>query len=337
MANEIVTERSLRGYVAAIVMGLLLMPLLGFFLGQQFAALVSWDWIMFLTYFFGLPLLVSAIAFVIGWQSKRGAVKYSPPEWKYKPVQMSIEDAVKLPSEYNRRYHRLVANSNYWMFFIPVVLITLAAFLPLYVFYEAPSLGTYLGLIYGVLLAALYMTAILGGYLATSNEASADFTLPLIREAVKLAKKQQRVPGIASISIVMDMAEESGLKIYSEPRVLIRIKGLENKAYIESWSGEVNSVEKMLLRLYASDDHPQTVWWWVAHDRTFRKYTHPDDTGYYVEYPVRSRVKHPGVKDIELLTMNGVAIIIREWLYTRGDSDELRSILEALNSKPVQV
>ena len=335
MDGEVITQKSMDGFIGLVILGLAIFPPGGALLGRAYLSLGAWDLVQYILYFFGLPVLVAAIAFLLGWWFKKGTSTYNEPEWKFEAVKLTLEDAKKLPSTYNRKYHRLVANSNYWMFFIPVGLITLAAAIPPYIVFELPWLGAYIEIIIAVLLALLYISSILGGYLATSSSASEDFTLPLIREALRLADKQKKLPGISSISIVMDRAEHEGFKIYDEPRVLIRIQDLEKESYIETWSGEVNSIERMLLRIYQSDDHPQIIWWWVSHDRMFRKYSSPEDKGYYVKYPVKSPVKQIGVKDVEVLTANGIAIVIREWIHTRGSSPALEFILEALNSELV--
>ena len=58
---------------------------------------------------------------------------------------------------------------------------------------------------------------------------------------------------------------------------------------------------------------------------------HIDDEGYYVRNPVRTKVRSPGVQDVALVTENAVALIVKEYLQTRGESAGLRSLLQQLN------
>ncbi|MGY5853688.1 MAG: hypothetical protein RTU92_09000, partial [Candidatus Thorarchaeota archaeon] len=107
-------------------------------------------------------------------------------------------------------------------------------------------------------------------------------------------------------------------------------EGIEREAYIEAWSGELGSVETVLGRLHASDDHPITSWWWMSQDRLFRKYVDQDKEGYYVKYPVPSIFDEVGVKDVALLFKNSIAIILLEWLNIHGERSDLSEILSNL-------
>jgi hypothetical protein len=332
MSEESIKVRSSISFRAAAVLGLIFVPVLGAWLGRTFVPVSTWDWGSFLAVFFCVPAGVAAIAYLVGWRTKKLACDYSPPEWEYNPVQMAIQDAEELPRTYNREFRGFVANSNFWMFFAPVALVTCLIGLPIYIYTTDPFLASFIDILFAVPLTALFAVALASGYLATSNAASEDFTLPLIREAVKLAKTQEKVPGAIHVYVVMDKAEYGGFRIYADPRVILRIQGLENEGYVESWSGEVGSVWRMLCRLYETEGNPQVVWWWVAHDRVFRKFQHPDEQGYYVRFPVRSNIPEPGVKDVELLTKNAVAIVIREWLHTRGPDEALEALMKELDA-----
>ncbi len=331
--SVIIRTQSSRVLYVITFMGMVLLPVLGPILSRIFVPTTEWDWFSFLAVFFGFPALVAAVAYVAGWYTKKRSCEYHAPDWEYKPVQMSIEDAGQLPRRYNREYRALVANSNYWMFFVPILIIMYLIGLPVYIYTVDPGLSSNVDLLFTGPLLVLFFVSLLSGYLATSNAASEDFTLPLVREAVKLAHKQTKVPGATHVYIVMDKAEHEGFKIYSDPRVLLRVSGLEDKGYVESWSGEIGSVWRMLCRLYESEGHPQVVWWWVAHDRTFRKYVFPDESGYYVKFPVRSMTSEPGVKDVELLTKNAVAILVREEIHRSKSSEALESLMDELNAK----
>jgi hypothetical protein len=333
MSEESIKVRSSISFRAAAVLGLIFVPVLGAWLSRAFVPVSTWDWASFLAVFFCVPGGVAAIAYLVGWRAKKLACDYSPPEWEFKPVQMTIQDAEELPRTYYREFRGFAANSNFWMFFAPVVLVTYLIGLPIYIYTTDPALASVVDILFAVPLAALFVVSLAGGYLATSNAASEDFTLPLIREAVKLARTQEKIPGATHVYVVMDKAEYGGFRIYTEPRVILRIQGLENEGYVESWSGEVGSVWRMLCRLYESEGKPQVVWWWVAHDRVFRKFQHPDEQGYYVRFPVHSDTQEPGVKDVELLTKNAVAILIREWLHTRDLDEALEALMKELGAE----
>ncbi len=331
MMTQVIAYRSLTTFYAACMIGTGLSLLVGYYLAMLFQPTTQLDWLSFLGVFLGLPVVVAFISFYIGWRQKKGIVKYNAPDWDLKPVQMTIEDARSLPRKYNRKYSRLVANSNFWSFFIPILLIVLIMALPLYSFYEGDGLSGYIPLLNAVLLVVLFSVTLVGAFRATSNSASTDFTLPLVREAVRLADLQGRVAGVCQIRVVLDKAGDDDLEVYDNPRVLIRIKELESEAYVESWSDDLKAVTKVLCRLFEKDGNPQVVWWWISTDRNFRKFVRPDDEGYYVKNPVRTNMRSPGVQDVALVTENAVALIVKEYLRTRGESAGLRLLLQQLN------
>jgi hypothetical protein len=74
----------------------------------------------------------------------------------------------------------------------------------------------------------------------------------------------------------------------------------------------------------------------MSRDRNFRKFIGTDEKGYYVKLPVQSNVKNLGVKDIAAVFENAVAIVILEWLQTRGENDTLSVILKELNAVPYE-
>jgi hypothetical protein len=315
------------------VIGTFLSLMTGYYLALMFQPTTQLELISFLAVFLGLPVLVAFISFYTGWHYKKNIVEYHAPKWDLKPVQMTIDDAKRLPREYNRKYSRLVANSNFWYFFIPILLIILIAAFPLYALYEDVSLSDYIPLLNAMNLGLLFSITLLGIFRATSNPASADFTLPLIREAVKIAEIQSKVDGVCNVRVVLDKSEDGNLAVYDNPRVVIRIVSIEKEAYIESWSEDLRAITRMLCRLYEKDGHPQVVWWWVSTDRIFRKYVSPDENGYYVKHPVRTNIQELGVKDVSLVTQNAVALIIKEYLKTRGESAALMEVLKNLNAE----
>ena len=331
MMTQVIAYRSLTAFYAASTIGAGLSLLVGYYLAMLFQPTAHLDWLSFLGIFLGLPVVVAFMSSYMGWRQKKGIVEYNAPDWDLKPVQMTIEDARSLTREYNRKYSRLVANSNFWSFFIPILLIILIMALPLYSFHEDVGLSGYIPLLNAVYLVVLFSVTLVGAFRATSNSASADFTLPLVREVVRLADLQGRVAGVCQVRVVLDKAENGDLEVYDNPRVVIRIRELETEAYVESWSDDLKAVTKVLCRLFEKDGKPQVVWWWISTDRNFRKFVHPDDEGYYVKNPVKTNVGSPGVQDVVLVTENAVALIVKEYLQTRGESAELRSLLEQLN------
>ncbi|TFG33195.1 hypothetical protein EU527_08585 [Candidatus Thorarchaeota archaeon] len=330
--TEIVSYKSMSLFYTFFVIGTGFSTLLGYFVLPILMPNLTWDWTSFLTMYFGLPILIAALTYYYGWRYKRQVVIYNRPEWDFEPILMSIDEAKNLPREYNRRNSRLVADSKFWMFFTPIVLLVLIASIPVYSFLEDSQIIEYAPSIFGISFALLFSVTLYGSFKSTSNAASNDFTLPLIREAIKIAKMQERIEGVSKVNIVLDKAINGELVIYEQPRVLLRIKGIEKEAYMESWSDDLGAITKVLCRIYETDDKPQVVWWWISTDRNFRKYVHPDEIGYYVKNPLDSDVDHPGVKDVKLITKIAVALLIREFVKTRKDTDSLRELLAKINA-----
>ncbi|TFG32683.1 hypothetical protein EU527_09605 [Candidatus Thorarchaeota archaeon] len=329
---EVVSYKSMAMFYAVLIIGTSLSALLGYFIMPVFMPSIDWDWISILTVYVGFPILLASLAYYFGWRYKRHVVVYNRPDWIFNPVSLSIDEAKNLPSEYNKRNYRLVADSKFWMFFMPVVLLVFIAAVPVYSFLEDSIIIGYTQLIFGFSLSLLFSITLYGAFKSTSNSASNDFTLPLIREALKLAEIQEKIEGVSKVNIILDKAIHNDLTIYDQPRVLLRIKGIEKDSYIESWSDDLGAITKVLCRLYEMDDKPQVVWWWISTDRNFRKYIHPDEIGYYVKSPFESKIKRLGVKDIKLVTETAVALLIREFVKTRKGNDSLRDILTKIDA-----
>ena len=332
MAETIVSYNSMTKIYAAILLGTLLSLVLGYYVANLFLPSSGWDWISILLWFIGLPVLVTTIGFYIGWYGKKSAIEYTDPVWEMKPVQMTIDDARGLVKQNKRKYWRMVSNSSYWTFFIPITLLLFMAGYPVYIFLESPSIAGLESWVFGFALSLTYVVASIGALLATSNAATEDFDILLVREAIALAKVQEKIPGISNVRVVLDKGEQGGYEMYESPRVVSRIKGIEKDAYIESWSDDLHAITRVLCRLHESGRFPQIIWWWMSRDRNFRKFVGTDENGYYVRLPVQSKVKHPGVKDIALVFKNAVAIIILEWLQTHGENDDLKDILRELDA-----
>jgi hypothetical protein len=333
MMSQVILYKSMLPLYGIATIGTSLCLILGYYLPLLFLSAIEQDWISFLTLFFVLPLSVAIISYYIGWRLKKQTIQYNAPEWNFEPFQMTIEETKRLPREYNRKYARLVANSHFCIFFIPIVFILLTIALPLYSIYEDVHLIQFIPFMNLGSLALLFVIALFGAFRATSNSASADFTLPLIREAVKLAEMQSKVTGVNHIRVILDKAKVDDFEIYSSPRVVLRIKGLEKDAYIESWSEDLRAITQVLCRLYEQGDHPQVVWWWFSTDRNFRKFVHPDENGYYVKYPILRYGNRLGVKDVTLVTQNAIALVLREYLKTHGEVKQLQELLDSLKAE----
>ena len=334
MAESIITYKSLTRIYVAIGLGTLLFLVLGYFVADLFLPSTTWDWVAIFLFFISLPVFVTALGFYIGWYGKKSAIEYSDPTWTVEPVQMTIADAKGLVKRNKRKHWRLVSNSSYWTFFIPIALLLFMAGLPVYILIENPSLAGFDSWMFALALSLVYAVASIGALLASSNAASEDFDILLVREVIALAEAQEKIPGMSHVRIVFDKGEQDGYEMYEGPRVVSRISGIEKDAYIESWSEDLHAVTRVLCRLHESNMDPQVVWWWISSDRNFRKFVGTDEKGYYVRLPVQSKMKHPGVKDISILFENAVAILILEWLQNRGENEELSEILKEINATP---
>jgi hypothetical protein len=315
--------------VVFLILGFGITSVLGPLISQIYLPL-SFDLFPVIVLFLGLPTLSVMFAYFIGWYTKKHIVEYSPPEWKFEPVQFKLEDVPAMVKEYHSDYSRLESRSNYWTYHLPLIVIMILFSLPFYLSFVDSSALLIAQIIFPVGLFSNFVIAAIGAYYATSNAASEDFALPLIREALWLGKVQAETPGISQIRLVLDKAVHEDLKIYREPRIVKRIAGLEKDAYIESWSEDLRAITRVLCRLHESNEHGQVVWWWVSRDRNFRKYTDEDDTGYYVRLPVPSQIKELGVRDVRLVTENAVAIILSEVSRLRGESNEVATLLSDL-------
>jgi hypothetical protein len=331
MAESIITYKSLTRIYLVIILGTLLFFVLGFFVADLYLP-STWDWVAILLFFIGLPVFVTSLGFYIGWYGKKSTIEYTDPTWTVKPVQMTITDAKALVKRNKRKYWRLVSNSSYWTFFVPIALLLFMAGLPVYLLMESPNLAGLDSWMFAISLALAYAVASIGALLATSNAASEDFNILLVREAIALAEAQEKVPGLSQVRVVFDKGELEGYEMYESPRVVSRISGIEKDAYVESWSEDLNSVTRVLCRLHESEKDSQVVWWWMSRDRNFRKFVGSDEKGYYVRLPVQSKIRHPGVKDISAVFENAVAILILEWLQTRGENERLSEIIAELNA-----
>lgn len=333
--KEIATYKSMQQFYAVFLLGTILSVILGFFFIPMFMPSGSWDWISILATYVGLPTLIAGLTYYYGWRYKREVVRYDPPDWDFSPVLLTIEEAKSLPKQYNKENYRLVADSKYWMFFAPVIVLVFISSIPIYSFLQDSGINQYAPILFGISFSLLFVITLYSAFKSTSNTASGDFTLPLIREAIKLASVQESIEGVSQIRIVLDKATIDDLSVYQEPRVLLRIRGIEKDAYVESWSEDLGAITRVLCRIYESEPHAQVVWWWVSTDRNYRKYVHPDEVGYYVKSPLASKNSRLGVKDIRLVTETAIALIVQEYIKTRVGPESLKEILVRLNAKAI--
>jgi hypothetical protein len=329
MSASPVVYKSDWNFIIALIVGIILNLVVGAILSSVYLPL-SFNLGLVLALFLGFPTLSAIFAYFIGWYTKKHIAEYMPPDWEFQPVQLKLEEVPEMVRQYHHDYRRLEARSNYWTYHLPLIGIMLMFSIPFYLSFIDSSVLSLAQLIIPAGLILNHAVASIGAFFATSNEASEDFALPLVREALWLGTAQSKVPGISKIRLVLDKAVHEDFRIYREPRIVIRISGFEHDAYIESWSEDLRAITRVLCRLYESEGHSQVVWWWISTDRNFRKYTNVDDTGYYVRLPVPSQVKELGVRDVRLVTDNAVAIVLLEISRFRGESSEIASLLASL-------
>ena len=330
MSESLIEYKSLRFELILTLVLTVVFFLGGFLIGLLVLPVSELNLIVTIIVFSGLPILAMFLGLYIGWWAKSNLVIYNPPEWEYQPLGLGPDECSKLIRTHNRKYIKIIGYSNYWFFLLPPILAIVAITLPLYAFFEDSSIQFFVPITFALILLVNYLLSEYGSFRASSNTASNDFTLPLIREAIRLAKTQEKVVGISKIHIVLDHASEGDYDIYRNPRVVARIVGTETNSYIESKTEDIGAIDRLLIRLNLSSETEKIVWWWQSRDRTFRKYEGMDSEGYYVRSPVPSLVQELGVKDVKLVTKNAVAILLLEWMQIHGHEPKLDQILVQL-------
>ncbi len=333
MTSENLTLYPIRTHKAAAVILTILSGLIGYVTAMWVFPARSNNTVLIALLFMGVPFCLAVGGVLIG-SAAKNAIEYNPPEWRFAPHAMRPMEAKQLAGAYMRKYARLAPNGHFVAFYAPILLLLAAVGVPLYTSQIDPGLEGLMPITLGILFALLALSSVLLGFLATSNAASRDFTLPPIREAVWVAQLQEGIRGISGVEIVFDRAEADGLVRYSGPRVVARVHPIEEDAYIQTWSDEKGAVTSIMCRLEGIDDRPSVTWWWLSRDRSFRKYVGADRNGYYVRYPVPSDFRELGVKDVRLLTENAVAILLLEWLRSREGREGIHEILRALGVDP---
>lgn len=331
MNEGIVQHKSLNRHLGLEIFCLILAGVGGYFLTPLFMPQSDLDLFVVISWFFLVPLATSSIGFAIGWKGKKDAVDYTGRRWDFDPKQYGIEELDSLLKGYSRSYSRLISDSQFWHFFVPVLLILATLAVPLYSFFYMTWLVAYVDEVTALLLVTIFAVSSYGGFRATSNDASEDFKIPPIRENLDLARTQGDTPGVSQVRIVLDTAQHKDLVVYRVPRVLVRIRGIEEHAYIESLTEELGAVSSIFCRLLSTDDTPAVDWWWTSRDRLFRKHIGGEDEGYYVKLPVPTNKEKLGVKDVSELTANAVALVVIESINRDIASDECRDILRRLD------
>lgn len=276
-----------------------------------------------------LPVALMFTGAALG-RSMKLQLEYNPPEWEFEPLQLKPEECRPLVRKYLSDYEALVSHGHFWFFFTPIVVIISLLGIALFVTLEVPQFAEAMPLIGMTGYLSVLLSSVFLGIKASSNDASEDFTLPLIREAEWVAKTQSKVPAVSYVRVVLEEAKHGKFRIYRTPRVIIRLEGIEEDAYIETRTDELGAISRLMCRLHHPGAENSTIWWWLSRDRFFRKLVPGDETGYYVKNPVPSRVKELGVKDVRLVTENAIAIVLLEWLRIHGENEDVGALLNRL-------
>jgi hypothetical protein len=267
-----------------------------------------------------------------GMYLKLHAVVYSPPEWRFRVVEIEADKLQSLERRHNRMHFRLVAASSFLSFFIPSILVVGIATLPYYATELLSGLGVSWPLVSALAVGLTFSISVYGAFRATSNTASSDFSLRLIREALWLAQEQGKVRGVAHATVQMEAADDGDLRIFRFPRVALGIEGLEGRALIQSWSDELRAISKIRCSFNGSDGKASALWDWHAETPFFVRKAEDEGKEYYVRFPVPSGESEIGVKDVRLLTENAVALVCLEALRVGGQDSGIEAIVRDLHA-----
>ncbi|MCF2136321.1 MAG: hypothetical protein K9W43_03690 [Candidatus Thorarchaeota archaeon] len=337
MSEARVEPHTLTPLIIALVMGMALTVLGGYYITLTYPPTGFSDLMHDLLFYLFIPTLASLVGYLLGWGMKKRAVTYVAPDWKFESVELSIDECEHLYHHYPKRYPSLIAVSNILYYTIPPFLIIFSLAFPLYLTEYGSSYLWILPHVFAPALGLIFLVSLIGSYRATSNVASADFTVPLFREILWLAREQGKVPGVERVSIYVDRAMFDQYEIFTQPRVIIRVEGLGESAMIKSLTTDNGSITRVLMWVQPPDGSNEILWSWEARDREFWKQSEPGGFGYYVRRPIPSLFKEIGVKDVKLVTENAIAITIIEWLKLTGDNPELRKVLGSLGVPPEEI
>ncbi len=323
-----IVERPLWPFIVASVI-LDVISTVGVFSLTTMTGAVDWSSLLsYLLTFVAAPTLAVTVGYLVGWSFKRRVVDYGKPDWELSSRELSIEEAEQLAKTLPAQYIRLVPNSRFWYFMTPPLLLIVVAALPVYVLDTAPLLTTLLPLFSSILVAVATAIAAYGAFRATSNAAAEDFKMPLFREAIWLARRQAKLPGVESVSIAVQEATFGPYRSYAGIRVVLRVRGVPD-GRIEAWSDEIGALSRLTVRLSRGEPKDDIVWMWTRTDREFWKTVGFASMGEYVTPPVGVRGRELSVKDIDLVTTNGIALLLLEALQTE-DRPEIRDTLREL-------
>lgn len=331
MSESLINYKSLRLDLIVTLLLCIIFFVGGFFIGQLAMPVAEFNLLVVILVYACLPIVGMFLGFYVGLRAKRESVQYQRPNWNYKPLGLTLEECRNMIKHHNKQFFRVIAYSNYWFFFLPPVFAIVSVGLPFYSFYEDSSIQGFVPITFAFILLSTFIISEYGSFRASYNEASKDFTLLLIREAIALARTQSNVLGVSKIHVVLDHASVGDYHVYRNPRVVARISGTEESAYIESLSEDIGAIDRLLIRLNLASDIDKIIWWWQSRDRIFRKYVGDDEDGYYVQSPVQSLTKELGVKDVRLVTENAVALLLLEWMRIHGEDSDLKETLTKLH------
>ncbi|TFG11831.1 hypothetical protein EU537_11270 [Candidatus Thorarchaeota archaeon] len=330
MSEQVMTKKPITGYQILFIT-ISFVTLVGSILATQLvmSMLSSLELILVhILWFLGIPVGLSTIGFLLGWKSKKNAVEYSPIDNEFSPKQYTIQEVQQLEHNHQSKYSRAVSTPTFWHYFNPILLIVLIIGVRLGVTQIETMLGIGISYIYTLLLTLIFASSTFGAWRATSNEASADLNLRMIRETVSLAKQQEKIAGVRNIRIVIDRAKPGNVELYKDPRVLFRIQGISDHSFVETWSEEVGSANRLYAKLLPFKEEPAVAFWWHFRDRYFQKSLADEGDSKYVKSPLSEADNEIGVKDVDILTKSAIALLCLEWIQTRGNNEELTKILQ---------
>ena len=331
MTEAKIEERSLAPVIVILLVGTIISGLLGYYFAQNSPVTGISDLTVVVAIYFLIPTFVGFLGYLLGWVTKKRAVIYQRPTWEFQTTDFSIDECADLAKQYFKMYN-LVPRSNLLYYLLPPLLIVSLTALPLVVAESFPTVAWSVPYIFGIGLATIFWLTMYGAFRASRNAASLDFLPPRFREAIWLARVQRKIPGVSKISIYLDKAEFGEYTIYREPRVVLRIQGIEEIALVKSISEDIGSISRVLAWLRSPDTEKGIVWSWQAQDREFWKQTDNPEDGYYVRRPVKSIKPELDVKDVELVTKNAIAIIVLERIRIYGEDEGLRTLLKELGA-----
>lgn len=330
VASTIVVYNSLKGGLVAAVILAALFGLIGYWAGSEWLIEASDDLTILLALFFLPPVCALVAGLALGSRLKKHAVTYEAPKWEYSPTVHDIGELTEAMKRYRGENFRVLATSNLLHFFVPALLIVAITTTPYYAEYIGIGLGLVWAFFTVIAIVIVFCFSCYAGFTSSRNAASDEFTPKLIRETAWLAKSSEKTPGVSESKIVVDEATNGPIRIYRSPRVLLRVRGLEERSYIYCWSNELRAINRIQCSLTVPDGSARVRWIWSNEDPYFVKHGERNVESYYVRFPLPPPQGHMDVKDIKPLLSNAVAIVCLEWLAVGGTKQSVESTLQAL-------